>query len=138
MVHIKYFIIVCILMFSGCSGKNSKQSSMVSSFENKQNELFSSNWRRDTFGCLNYRNLDIAKEIITSNSLIGKSSKIFIQYFGVPNFEHTTSEKKTFSYFFYAKCDSNQQIILRADKGWINFDFINDTLRTCPDFYAIE
>lgn len=85
-------------------------------------------WLKDSTGCLYLRSLELADQLIKNYDLFHKSKSEFILVFGKPNDINNTQDKLYLIYYIKSVCYEGM-LIENADKSWIDFIIINDTLR---------
>jgi len=136
MVFIKNeFLFVFLFLFYSCSQKKRFDFEFV---ENKvEDSMKFNNWKIDSWGCLNLRSLDLAKELIENNLLINDSIQRFINIFGAPN--EINEEKNLMALIYYSETQCiNGEINTGADKCWVQFNFSNQLLIEVPSVFACE
>lgn len=84
-------------------------------------------WIQDTNGCIHLRTPELADSLIEKYDLLHKSKSDFLSVFGKPNEILNTKEKTYWRYYIESVCE-NEILIEEADKSWIDFVFIHDTL----------
>lgn len=84
-------------------------------------------WIQDTNGCIHLRTPELADSLIEKYDLLHKSKSDFLSVFGKPNEILKTKEKTYWRYYIESVCE-NEILIEEADKSWIDFVFIHDTL----------
>lgn len=126
MGHIKYYIF--LLLFYSCK-KEPSYKTLDKSIQNI--------WKADSLGCLNKRSLELAKELIIKNELIGKSELEFINIFGLPNKLIKQRDKVVYIYYIETRCKKGK-IIENIDKCWIQINFEKGRLVSIPELFSCE
>lgn len=88
-------------------------------------------WKKDSCGCLGLRTWRLAKDMLEDYNLLNNSIYEFEKYFGTPNFIKTynTESEKFLGYYYESICDKEKKMIKGADRSWMEFEFLNDTLK---------
>ena len=96
-----------------------------------QSPLIDNPWKRDSCGCLHIRSYRMAKDMLEDYNLLNNTINEFEKYFGTPNFIKTynTENEKFLGYYYESICDKEKKIIEGADCSWLEFQFVNDTLK---------
>ncbi|MBV8325309.1 hypothetical protein [Chryseobacterium sp.] len=106
------------LFLTGCS-KPEKQKVTLSED--------SSTWMRDSLGCLQERNFDMAERLLLENTLENSSTEKFKTIFGKPNEINQDRNHTSFTYYVQSIC-SHHSIQKDSDKCFIVFTFKNNKL----------
>ncbi len=96
-----------------------------------QSPLPDNPWKRDSCGCLHIRSYRMAKDMLEDYNLINNTIIEFEKHFGTPNFIETynTENEKYLGYYYESICDKEKRMIKGADRSWMEFQFVNDTLK---------
>ena len=137
MEHIRFFIIAILIILACFLYKPAHDMTIENDFSmnNKRNSLSyiltidtnKQKWIQDSLGCVQLRTLELADSLIEKYDLLHKSTREFLLVFGKPNEILSTKEKLYLRYYMESECEKGL-LIEDADKSWIDFVFIHDTL----------
>ncbi|MCT2408885.1 hypothetical protein NZD88_15170 [Chryseobacterium antibioticum] len=104
-------LFIILLFILGCN-KSGEQ-------KTKKNNSF---WTKDSLGCMNKRNMDLAEEMISQNNLENCSISEFKNIFGRSNETKYDGSIVTFIYYWGSACHNNS-IQKNSDKCYAKFVF---------------
>ena len=110
--------LIAILFLTGCN-KQEKQEVKISED--------SSIWMKDSLGCMQKRDFDMAERLLLENTLENSSTEKFKTIFGKPNEINQDKSFTTFTYYIQSVCNHNS-IQKDSDKCFIVFTFKNNKL----------
>ena len=96
--------------------------------EKTREEKILEDWKRDTFGCLGYRNSETARYIRDSLDLLNKSRTIVFDKIGVPNFTQQADNEEFCEYYFNGICREGV-LVDSADYCWLKILIISDKVK---------
>ena len=128
-------ILLFILLFAfDCNQKQSNEKGLVNSVENSITHnindtllQYTTEWKRDSLGCLKLRTKEKAESIIR----ILKNANIHVltmyKNFGSPNEQQIINEKLILIYYFDCVCN-NGHLVMKSDKCYAKFYLKSDSL----------
>ena len=134
-----------MIIFVSCTGKqndssknsNEKDSTVVEN-KDQQNDKDVVDWKRDSCGCLDLRDIQMLERIIDHHQLVGKDTTTIIEFLGNPNEVIKNDGEINFKYFLGSKCIGNNPNY-STDKSWIYLKFNNNLkLVGKPEEVAME
>lgn len=139
MVDFKNFYLVFILFLFSFKNCNNDTNNEDNKFEPQINHLttIENDWKRDEYGCLRLRTLELANELINKYNLLNSSTDSFKSVFGEPHKTYINKNKLTYIYIIEAYCIDGSPVY-DSDVCWIQFEFINNKLIDIPDVFACE
>lgn len=137
-----FLVLVALSLFLSCNhaGKTAAEVEKVDTIVEDSWDYPEVRWRSDSLGCNGIRLKISEAAIIEHYSLLNKSSADFCEVFGKPNKREPHYEKANVEYLIYyldTRCEGDS-VNERADKAYITFEFVNDTLLEIPLVYSQE
>lgn len=96
---------------------------------NRPGDRLTKKWVEDKYGCLKFRNKQLADSLIGAHGLMSKSKQAFLDVFQSPDSISNTNSATILTYYFDNACE-NGKPIPGVDKCYINFYFIENKLTT--------
>lgn len=133
-----FFVLITAVSVCSCNHKNQEDKNIISQDGGDTTIVDDSwnyperLWRLDSLGCMGIRRKgDIYIEgIVEHYSLWNKSSAEFCKIFGKPNKRKIYAEEPNIEYLIYyleARCNGDT-VDDEADKAYVIFEFVNDSL----------
>ncbi len=121
--------IFCLLfMFTSCklnnNDKNIEINKITEKIANDSLIIQSVKWKKDSLGCLKYRNISRFKDILNNYKLIDTKTKqnTFIKVLGEPNQYENYENYEIMIYYFNSIC-SKGKVVNNSDKSSIRIKF---------------
>ena len=115
---------IIVILFYGCAiSKEQKQLTHPNHPNFDDSKL--REWRKDSLGCLGFRNIDMADYICDTLNFKGCNTSFVIEKLGQPNKIFIDKKRQIFTYYVDMSCRDNV-FIDSIDYCWIKIEFISD------------